>query len=483
MRYTIVIVSGVLFGALLAVVEGLVVLQRSALGFPTPTADLFAMELRYGLILGAIALLLARLWRRRSTAAVAGATLGSGLAILLGWWVHKVLLDRSTFWQPASLLASGGVLLLAALVAVITAWIARRRGRVGLSLLAAVVVATPWLAASGMNAEAPPARTNLAKKTRPDVTLIIIDTLRADRLSCYGNPRLTSPNLDQLAARGSRFEQCMAQSSWTRPSMASLHSGVYPSSHGCTDLHKVLPQSAWTIAEALQSNGYVTGGFSANAGLSPAYGFAQGFDAFWNTDLQELSRFTMYGRLRHVFMKHVMKVNPDNHYGDAETLTDQVVRWLGGGRDAPVFTYVHYLDPHWPYTPEEYLIDGPQPAAFEDVQRLSAQALYPFDVLPRPPDSAIDSAQHYYDAEIRYCDRSIGRLLDHLKSIGNLDPDDVVIVSSDHGEQFYEHGSWGHGTSMFHEELHVPLIVAGGGVPARTVEQQVRLIDVYPTIL
>jgi arylsulfatase A-like enzyme len=484
MRWAITSAVGFLLGALLALGEGIAVLVTSRLGFVSATAELFAMELRYGLVLAVVALLLALVLRRRSAAAVAALAFGFGLAIVLGWWVNKEILDGVRIWEPVSLLASGGVVVVSAALALLVAWLARRFARASAIALAAVLLAVPCFTRSGIASAAPAQPRDASSRSKPDVTLIIIDTLRADRLSCYGNPRLTSPNLDALAARGTRFEQCMTQSPWTRPSMASLHSGVYPSSHGCTDLRKVLPESAWTIAEALHAQGYETGGFSANAGLSPGYGFAQGFDAFWNTDLQELARFTMYGRLRHKFMKRFLHVNPDNFYSDAETLTDQAIRWLGERRGAPTFTYVHYLDPHWPYEPAEFLIDGEKPPVYDYVQRLSVQSDFPFDLVPQMPREAIAAEETYYEAEIRYCDRSIGRLLDHLKRIGKLEPNDVVIVASDHGEQFYEHGSWGHGTSLFHEELRVPLLIAGGGVPAgRVVTQPVQLIDVYSTIL
>src|SRR5262249_42283227 len=148
-------------------------------------------------------------------------------------------------------------------------WIAGRFGRRATVALAAAVAVAPWLARSSIAGVAP-ARAGTAPskspadRSRPDVTLIVIDTLRADHLSCYGHSRPTSPILDELASRGTRFDQCIAQASWTRPSMASLHTGLFPSSHGCNDVRDKLSTDAWTLAEALRSAGYVTAGFSAN---------------------------------------------------------------------------------------------------------------------------------------------------------------------------------------------------------------------------
>ena len=472
---------GFLIGALLALAEGYAIIRSSELGFVSPTRELLAMELRYGAALAVVALILAQLLRRRALATVVAATFGFGCAVLAGWWVNKELLDASRFYEPRSLAASAAVVALAVALAFACRWLAGRHARVATLALAAAVVVSPWFAKSSI---ATTASAGPADRSLPDVTLIIIDTLRADQLSCYGNPRKTSPVLDDLAAHGTRFEQCISQAPWTRPSMASLHTGLFPTSHGCNDLRDALSKDAWTLAEALHAAGYVTAGFSANKNVSPTFGFGQGFETFWNTSLQELARFTMYGRLRHFFLKRVLHVNAEEAHDDAELVTDQAIGWLGSGHDRPVFTYVHYLDPHWPYEPPEFLLEGTPPKVYSYDPLMSVQSRYPFGSLPAMSPEGVASGFTYYDAEIRFCDRAIGRLLAHLKSIGQLDPEDLVIVTADHGEQFYEHDSWGHGTSMFHEELRVPLIMAGGGVlPGTVQEQTVRLFDVYPTIL
>jgi arylsulfatase A-like enzyme len=484
-RCALVVSFGFIFGALLALAEGGTIVWKSQLGFVSPTLELYAMELRYGVALGLVALLVGLALRRNRLATAVATTAGIGCAVLLGWWVNKELLDKSRIYEPISLAYSAGVLVVSFAIAWGIRWIGSRQGRVATAALLAVALGAPWLAKSSIAVhDAGAAAARKGDRTRPDVTLIIIDTLRADRLSCYGNARQTSPVLDALARRGARFDQCIAQASWTRPSMASLHTGLFPSSHGCNDLRDALSPDAYTLAEAMHDAGYVTAGFSANENVSPTFGFGQGFDTFWNTSLQNLARFTMYGRLRHVFLKRVLHVNAEEANDDANILTDHAIAWLGAGHDAPVFTYVHYLDPHWPYDPPEYLLDGEKPKVYEYDPLISVQSRYPFGALPEMSPEGIASGLTYYDAEIRFCDRAIGRLLAHLKSIGQLDPEDLVIVSADHGEQFYEHDSWGHGTSMFHEELHVPLIMAGGIVKPGTVhEETVRLFDVYPTIL
>jgi arylsulfatase A-like enzyme len=478
---------GFLIGALLALAEGYAIIRSSELGFVSPTRELLAMELRYGIALAVVALILAQLLRRKALATVAAATFGFGCAVLAGWWVNKELLDSSRYYEPRSLAASAAVVAVAVALAFACRWLAARHARIATLALAAAVVVPPWLAKSSIAAaaaaEAAPAA-GPTGRALPDVTLIVIDTLRADQLSCYGNPRPTSPVLDDLAAHGTRFEQCISQAPWTRPSMASLHTGLFPTSHGCNDLRDALSKDAWTLAEALHAAGYVTAGFSANDNVSPTFGFAQGFDTFWNTSLQELARFTMYGRLRHFFLKRVLHVNAEETHDDAELVTEHAIGWLGPGRERPVFTYVHYLDPHWPYEPPEFLLEGTPPKVYSYDPLMSVQSRFPFGSLPEMSPEGIASGLTYYDAEIRFCDRAIGRLLAHLKSIGQLGPEDLVIVTADHGEQFYEHDSWGHGTSMFHEELRVPLIMAGHGVPPGTVQEQtVRLFDVYPTVL
>lgn len=292
---------------------------------------------------------------------------------------------------------------------------------------------------------------------RPDVVVYLIDTLRADHLGCYGYGRGTTPAIDAFAAEALLFEQMVAQSSWTKASVASIFTGLWPRDHAANTRADKLGDAATTLAERLHESGYATAAFVTNPNVTESFGFDQGFEEF----------------------RYLGAIS------DAEMVRQEVMAWLDARRDArPLFLYVHTLDPHSPYLPpeEQRRRFAPEVA---DVLATGGKAHLDDLQAGRVPvtETELARVRALYDAEIAFADWSFGRFLDDLRQRGRYEPALVALVS-DHGEEFHEHGDFTHGRNLHVESLHVPLIVKppGGGTPAR-VAAPVQHVDLLPTIL
>lgn len=286
-----------------------------------------------------------------------------------------------------------------------------------------------------------------APEAGPDVILISLDTLRADRLGSYGYSRPTSPNLDAFAERSVRFASAVSQAPWTRPSHDSMFSGFYPSARERA--------RAPVVAELLRAAGYRTEALTGGGQMDFRLGFARGFDAYrvfdWVKDLDELAR------------------------------------WLDGSSHRRRFLFLHTYEIHDPYTHAEF-VTGPtegEPPTYSNARHLRLRG--------QLTGEQKELVSDLYDGGIAYTDREIGRLFELFESQGVFDRS-IVVVTSDHGEQFWEHGSWRHGMNLYDHQLMVPLIVylppelarrVGGrrGVAGRVVERQVRLVDLVPTLM
>ena len=290
---------------------------------------------------------------------------------------------------------------------------------------------------------------------RPNVVLYVVDTVRADRLGVYGYEKPTSPRLDAFAAGAVVFENAYAQSSWTRPAMASLFTGLLPPAHRTVGRRSVLPEDVTTLAEILAANGYEGMGLVRNPNVGRAFGFAQGFTRFRSEDRER-----------------------------DETMLERVRLWLDERQDAgvPFFLYLHAIDPHGPYDPapefEQMFDAGDAPAHYRTVRYLlelnGGEA--------EPDEGTAEALSRLYDAEVAQNDRAFGELLDELEARG-LAEDTAVIHVSDHGEEFEEHGRWEHGVSLYEEVLRIPLVMRLPGVPAQRVEPPAQHVDVLPTLL
>jgi arylsulfatase A-like enzyme len=323
-----------------------------------------------------------------------------------------------------------------------------------------------------------------APSPRPDLVLVVIDTLRADHLGSYGYGRDTSPNIDRLAKRGLVFTNALAASSWTKPSVASLFTSRHPSEHGAVSFGRDLSSELPTLAEKLREAGYRTLGVSGNfVHVAERTGFARGFDAFEALVLQidqpgEDMLLAMSGE----------DGEPDYLRAPTGREVNRRVRELLPPRDAaPVFLYVHYMEPHPGYAPPE-----PQRSAFvtdaaAHARGQPATATYLSGLAANAAD--LDSAERQrlidlYDAEIAAVDAAVGELVGVLSARGTLG-NTVVALTSDHGEEFGEHGGWFHGLTLNRECLRVPIVLHDARRPRPGVrrEEPVDLLDLPTTLL
>jgi arylsulfatase A-like enzyme/Tfp pilus assembly protein PilF len=282
------------------------------------------------------------------------------------------------------------------------------------------------------------ARGLLAPRAR-NLLLVSIDTLRADHLGSYGYAGAQTPRLDSLARSGLRFARATTVVPLTLPAHASLLTGTFPAWHGVRDNGGFyLGDDQATLAETLRDKGYRTGGFVSSFVLDGRWGIAQGFETYF--DDFDLEKFGGQAGMDVIQRK------------GSETV-DHAVAWLGADRDRPFFAWVHLYDPHTPY-----------------------EAAEPYR--SRFPATLVGA----YDAEIAVADAQVGRLLDALDVAGRLD-DTVVVVTGDHGEMLGEHGEATHGFFIYEAATHIPVIVAGPGVPARAVDDRIRIVDLMPTAL
>jgi arylsulfatase A-like enzyme len=324
------------------------------------------------------------------------------------------------------------------------AWAALLLGVVG-----ALPLAIRWIAAPG-----PP----------PLVLLVVFDALRADHLSQYGYPLPTSPGLDRLTSRATLFRNVYAPASYTTASTATLLTGRLPSRHGARRQGAKLDPGLETLAELMASRGYRAHGMSFNPVVAHTTGFTQGFHEF--VERERGSPFNLY---------------PDMGEGVAV-----IRRWLAETR-APLFVYFQPMNTHGPYLVpadrRDTLLGRPPSPAFRYYDPLMADILggkieRRDDVTPEYVASGIER----YDTAIRYATDELGVLLDELDRDGRLDGA-LVVVTADHGEEFFEHGGFSHGYSLHEEVLRVPLFVKlPGQRESRAVDARVSLSDVYPTI-
>lgn len=293
---------------------------------------------------------------------------------------------------------------------------------------------------------------------KPDVLFILLDTVRLDHMGWGGSELDTTPKLDALARQGSAFTQTITQAPWTKPSVGTLMTGMVPGVHGASARRAPLPYRNRTLAEAMSSAGYRTAALSSNPNITPLFGFEQGFQEFFVDTKEVASKFTKAGG-----------------------------EWLAEGGDRPSFLYLHLNDAHYPYDPLpgyaglfnhtgiEAHLDGDAERAFRDSL---GEGFTPEEV---------ESLRLSFAEEIRYLDDVVGDFVaEQLAANDNL----LVVICSDHGEEFLEHGDLGHSHSLHEELIRVPLQFAWSpalgerlGLEAGIHDDQVRHLDVLPTLL
>ncbi|MFH1277586.1 MAG: sulfatase [Candidatus Eisenbacteria bacterium] len=288
------------------------------------------------------------------------------------------------------------------------------------------------------------------------IVLIDIGTLRADHLGCYGYDRATSPNIDALAGESVLFEWAFSQAPMTGPSQASILTGLYPTSHGMAEEGTRLTDEATTLAEALAAHGYTTAAFVDGGYLSEGFGLNQGFGVYDNSQ-----------------------------GGGLEAIGPKAIEWLRGHASENFLLLVHTYDVHTPYAPpaphRDLFTNGITPTAGFEPTAEAMEAVRAGDA-PALGENDLAYAKALYDGEIHYVDEWVGSFLGVIRELG-LDGRATIVLFSDHGEEFGEHGS------VLHEKLHaavtrVPLVIRmPGGAEAGRISQVVEMIDLMPTLL
>lgn len=496
--------AGLLGGALVGLAEGVVTLMSAA-------GDANAFVLTYGALLyglvcavlwakgGALLAFSGRILRReafepeRAYAYIAGGTFAA-FAFVIGVFRLKrdVFNNELKIKSLTGLAVLGGSALVAFGLFVGLQWLLARfarseRGRFLLTawgtptLVAGLIALTLPLGAIAPGGATSEVRrvtessTSAAADEAPHTLVIVVDTLRADALPSYGYDKGATPNVDAFLKDAIRFDQAFANASWTRPSFASILSGRLPENHGVMGQFDALPDELMTMAEVFQGAGYYTAGVVTNPNVTPTYQYDQGFldYTYLEPDFplgadDTSSKLALFQVLRRVVEKAQGGPPPATTYQDAETVNQTVFKVLDEApQDRPMFLFVGYMDPHDPYFEHPYGKPGfaratnvnPDPALAPELRRL-------------------------YDGEITYWDEHFGALMADLKRRGLYDKM-TIVVTSDHGEEFHEHGGFWHGTTLYDEQIRVPMLVK---LPSQkragtAVTHWAQSIDIMPTVL
>ena len=288
-----------------------------------------------------------------------------------------------------------------------------------------------------------------------NLILISIDDLRADYLNTYGHQILSSPNTDKFARQSLVFENAFAQSSWTLPSHAAMLTGKYPQNLDVEVINDRLPENSG-IAEILKNNGYQTAAFTSGAFINEDHGFAKGFDTF----------------------------EENSSWQDADIITQNAIPWLTKNQQNKFFLFLHYFHVHDPYSPKENSAGLINPSYTGSLKSFDISQIVKLnkDEITLP-QSDLNHLKTLYDAELLELDYELGKIFDLLSETKLID-NSIIIITSDHGEEFGEHGIWGmHAYSLYDELIKVPLIIRIPNIyKPEHIPSLVELTDIVPTI-
>jgi arylsulfatase A-like enzyme len=305
-----------------------------------------------------------------------------------------------------------------------------------------------------------------------NVIIICIDALRADHVGTYGYDRNTTPTIDTFATKSYVFKNAISASSWTLPSFMSLFTSLYPSKHGVlnkytkfdegqgviSNLSKTCP-NCLTLAQLLKSNGYATLAFTGDAGVGSEYGFDKGFDYYYN----------------------------NKTFGGFETSFAEASKWLQSNKDEKFFLFIHGYDCHGSFesaTDKQFFSNndyrGPYQGTRNEYQNLRNLTIYDITLDMSKEDVAFWNI--WYDNKVRNADSRVSNFLSDLESLDLLN-NTIIVITSDHGNEFYDHKGFDHGHTLYDELIRVPLIIYVPNHDGKVIEQQVRLVDVMPTLL
>ena len=297
---------------------------------------------------------------------------------------------------------------------------------------------------------------------KPNVILVMIDTLRANHLSHYGYPLETAVALDGFKAQSTFFEHAYAPAPWTGPSVASLLTGLFTARHGANGHGSELPDEAVTLAELLRDHGWTTFGISFNPEVSSETRYDQGFEQ-WDDHLGAARR-----------------------YPDIGKMLERVETWLDGEPSLPFFLYLQPMNCHGPYrTPlrAQSALLGRKPSSEFVYYGTQMKAILQQEAEREVSKAYVASLVEQYDTAIRYTTDRVARFFESLRARGLYD-DALIILTSDHGEELFDHGGFSHGYSLYDEVLHIPLYIKlPHQTEGRKISERVVLMDIYPTLL
>ena len=293
---------------------------------------------------------------------------------------------------------------------------------------------------------------------RPNILLIVVDTMRKDHLGCYGYDRDITPNMDALAARAVRYQQAVSQAPWTTPSIGALMASRYPTELGVLGSRSILSQDLVLLAESLRASGYRTQGVVSHTFCSAQWNFHQGFEQWDENSI----------------VRHNKATSPD--------VSEEALRFLNDGDTKnPFFMWLHYFDPHGMYLLHPEFDPTPE-IDYQGVIRQGLGFWALRELWPSLTPADVEQVVRAYDSEIGYTDHYIGIVLDRLRELDIYD-NTLIILTADHGEAFGDHGTVGHDDTLYRELLDVPLLVKYPGREPGTVAGPVALVDIYPTLL
>lgn len=459
-----------------------------------------------GIALGGLTIYILRKVRRDRLIAVCISISVSLLVFLyMGLWMNMGLLPGML--SPIGLLSHFGLLILVGFLAtglyLLALSIPRRRSSesrkeryIALGLLSAVtfVFLAIALIIHFNNQDVEARRTSVSSeskglgspKDRPNILWIVMDTARADHLSCYGYNRKTTPNIDRIASEGVLFENAISAAPWTLPSHASMFTGMFPSRHGADGEHVYLADEFLTIAEVLSSHGYRTFGYSNNHFLYPYHNLTQGFGTLEVTEWGRKFRKELADSLLINAARLQVPGLVGTSDAGAHRTNRMVEKWITDSHNSNTsfFIFINYMEVHSPYGDTPYSGHFLGSTNRKEAGRAN-QNPYPYiSGKVEMSDRDFEMLRALYDGDMLYLDYRMNQLFDHLRQLGIMD-DTVLIITSDHGENFGEHRLLGHVLCVYDTLLHIPLIIRYPKLfpPKLRIQEQVQTVDILPTIL
>ena len=322
---------------------------------------------------------------------------------------------------------------------------------------------------------------------KPNIILITLDSVRADHLSMYGYESQTSPNLDKLSEDSVVFKNAISPAIWTILVHGGIFTGDYISSFDPEHSNSGLEQEDKTFVEFLRNNGYNTAGFVSSAWIKSKYGFSQGFNIYKDRmDFLEheltYDKFSMKGAI-FTFVPKVRELMDIDTFRSPGEINQEALKWLEKNKDSSFFLFLHYIGPHVPYSPsqefrEKFTGDVRSYEELEEAYKKSTGLKRYGNV----SEDVVDALIRLYDAEIAELDYNVNIFLEGVKELG-LKDNTIIVITSDSGEEFYDHGYFKHSRTLYQEIVHVPLLIYyPGKLEPKTVEEPVSTIDIFPTV-